>query len=233
MWVEVVGAAVAAAGGMAWAVRSPKSSLLAPSVHCGVRTRRALALTFDDGPSESTPRLLELLARANAKATFFMCGANVERLPEVARAVVRAGHQVGNHTYSHPMIQFKSPEFIYSEMLRAQCVIEDTTGVKPALFRAPFGVRWFGLRSAQRRLELLGVMWTVIGRDWRLTGEAVARRVLRGAGPGAIVCLHDGRTLERAPDMTVTLDTIQRALPVWADQGYHFDTVSQILCQTT
>jgi peptidoglycan-N-acetylglucosamine deacetylase len=217
---------------MAYAVRSPRSSLLAPSVYRGVTSRRSIAITFDDGPSEATPRVLELLAKYNARATFFQCGANAERLPEIAREVVRAGHEAGNHTYSHPMIQFKSSEYIYSEMRRAQSAITEITGTAPVLFRPPFGVRWFGLRSAQRRLDLRGVMWTVIGLDWKLPAEAAANRLLRGTRPGAIVCLHDGRLIQRAPDVSATLDTIRRVLPVWADHGYEFETVSQILCKT-
>ena len=137
MWMAAIGGAAAAAGSMAWAVRSPRSSVLAPSVHRGDPHRKSIAITFDDGPSESTPRLLEALARHGARATFFHCGANVERVPAVARQVAAAGHELGNHTYSHPMIQFKSSEFIYSEMRRAQSVIEQTAGVAPVLFRAP------------------------------------------------------------------------------------------------
>ena len=232
MWLEAIGGLAAGTGAMAYAVRSPRSSLLAPSVYRGVTSRRSIAITFDDGPSEATPRVLELLARYNARATFFQCGANVERLPDIAREVVRAGHEAGNHTYSHPMIQFKSSEYIYSEMRRAQSVIAETTGTAPVLFRPPFGVRWFGLRSAQQRLDLRGVMWTVIGLDWKLPAEAAANRLLRRTRPGAIVCLHDGRLIERAPDVSATLDTIRRVLPVWADQGYEFETVSQILCKT-
>ena len=232
MWMAAIGGVAAAAGSMAWAVRSPRSSVRAPSVHRGDPNRKSIAITFDDGPSESTPRLLEALARHGARATFFHCGANVERVPAVARQVAAAGHELGNHTYSHPMIQFKSSEFIYSEMRRAQSVIEQTAGVAPVLFRAPYGVRWFGLREAQRRLNLLGVMWTVIALDWKLTAEAAARRILRGSCPGAIVCLHDGRGTRKDPDISATIDTIQRVLPVWADWGYQFETVSQILCKT-
>lgn len=230
--MAALGGTAMAAGGMAWAVRSPRSSLLAPSVYRGDPDRRSIAITFDDGPSESTPRLLEVLARYNASATFFQCGANVDRLPSVAREVVCAGHEIGNHTYSHPMIQFKSSGYIYSELRRAQAAIERATGAVPVLFRPPFGVRWFGLRGAQRRLNLLGVMWTVIALDWKLTAEAAARRLLRDSGPGAIVCLHDGRGTDTAADVTPTLDTIQKVLPVWTDQGFQFETVSQLLCKT-
>jgi peptidoglycan-N-acetylglucosamine deacetylase len=98
----------AAAGVLAYAVRVPSSSLLAPSVYKGAGTRAAIALTFDDGPSESTPELLEILAAHSAPATFFQCGANVRRLPQVARDVALAGHEIGNHTETHPLLCGKS-----------------------------------------------------------------------------------------------------------------------------
>ena len=232
MWPMAIGSLAAVAGGMAYAVRSPRSSLLAPSVYEGDSARRSIALTFDDGPSESTPAVLELLAQYGAHATFFQCGANVQRLPSIARAVAQNGHEIGNHTHSHPMLQFKSPEFMYAEMRDAQRAIEDSADVRPVLFRAPFGVRWFGLGGVQQRLQLTGVMWSGIGLDWKLPVEAVTSRLLRATKPGAILCLHDGRQTRVDPDVSITLDTIRRLLPMWADQGYQFETVSQILCKT-
>jgi peptidoglycan/xylan/chitin deacetylase (PgdA/CDA1 family) len=231
MWLEAVGGLAAAAAGMTYAVRAPRSSLLAPSVYRGTSTRRSIALTFDDGPSESTPRLLELLEKYKVSATFFECGANVKRLPAVARAVAVAGHEIGNHTYTHPLLQFKSPAFMYAEIRDAQSAIRDSTGLTPALFRAPFGVRWFGLGGVQRQLELTGVMWSVIGRDWRLPSSRVSARLLAAVRPGAIVCLHDGRRIQPDPDVDATLDTIRTVLPIWVEQGYQFETVSQILCK--
>lgn len=232
MIVAAIGGLAAAAGGMAYAVRSPRSSLLAPSVYQGVTSRRSLAVTFDDGPSESTPHLLDLLAKYNARATFFQCGMNARRLPSISRDVAAAGHEIGNHTWSHPMLQFKSPAFMYTELLQAQSAIEDCAGVSPVCFRAPFGVRWFGLAEVQKKLHLQGVMWTVLGLDWKLPARAVASRLQRSAKPGAIICLHDGHTTQAAPNVAVTLDTIRDILPKWADQGYQFETVSQILCKT-
>src|SRR5229473_830337 len=112
MWkgVAVGGAAAGAAvAALAYAVRGRSSALLAPSVYKGVTGRRAVALTFDDGPSESTPKMLSLLNRYGVSATFFQCGRNVRRLPQVARDVVAAGHEIGNHSDSHPMLRFQTP----------------------------------------------------------------------------------------------------------------------------
>jgi peptidoglycan/xylan/chitin deacetylase (PgdA/CDA1 family) len=226
------GSAVVSAGALAYAVRSPSCSWLAPSVSCGVSTRPAIALTFDDGPSESTPKLLDILARYNAPATFFQCGANVRRLASVAREVVAAGHEIGNHTDSHPLLALQSPGFIDIELTRAQETIVHATGHRPRYFRAPYGVRWFGLRAAQQRLGLSGVMWSTIALDWKRQTPGVLSRLLDGATRGAILCLHDGRVLERRPDIGVTLQAVRELLPKLMEQGFHFEKVTDILCPT-
>jgi peptidoglycan/xylan/chitin deacetylase (PgdA/CDA1 family) len=100
------------------------------------------------------------------------------------------------------------------------------------LFRAPYGVRWFGLRGAQKRLDLLGVMWTVIGRDWRWPAARVSQLLLRRAANGGIICLHDGRGVEASPDISATLAAVERVIPALKQRGFHFETVSQILCPT-
>src|SRR5271166_5768822 len=209
----IVGSAVAL-GLATYAVRGKSSSLLAPSLYHGDRSRPSLALTFDDGPSESTPALLELLAEYDVKATFFMCGANVRRLKDIAREVAAAGHEIGNHSDSHAPFYFKSPEFVYSEIALAQETIYKMTRATPRFFRAPYGVRWPGLRRAQSRLNLTGVMWTAIGRDWKWPSSRISRLLLSRAANGAILCLHDGRALRRSPDIRPTLDAVEFALPI-------------------
>jgi peptidoglycan/xylan/chitin deacetylase (PgdA/CDA1 family) len=221
-----------AAAAMAYAVRSPSSSLLSPSVHRGSPQKHALALTFDDGPSEGTEEVLELLQRHRAPATFFQCGMNVSRLPEVARAVVAEGHEIGNHSHSHARLYCRSKATIEMEFARAQDIIGSTVGFVPRLMRPPFGVRWFGFREMQRKLELMGVMWTVIALDWKLKGAAITDRLLKRASNGGIFCLHDGRELRPKPDLSETLRALRETLPALQDRGYKFETVSQLLCLT-
>ena len=228
----VGGAVCAASAFMAWAVRGRSSAVFGPSVWRGDRRRAAVALTFDDGPSESTPRLLEILDRSEVPATFFQCGANVERLPGVARAVRKAGHEIGNHSFSHPFFSFRSAAFMEAELARTQRAIAETTGAVPVLMRAPYGVRWPGLGRAQHRLGLKGVMWTVIGYDWKLTADRILDRVAGNAGNGAIICLHDGRSLEPDPPVGQTLEAVRRLIPVLRGRGLKFETVSQLLCPT-
>lgn len=229
------GFGIAALGGlgvMAWAVRGKSSSLLAESVWRGPAGRRAIALTFDDGPSESTPALLELLSRHRAKATFFQCGFHVRRLPEVTRAVLAAGHELGNHTDTHPPLYLRPSAFIESEIARAQAAIREASDARPRWFRPPYGARWFGLRAAQRKHGLTGVMWSGIGRDWVLPAAGIAGRLRRATRPGAILCLHDGRELQRRPDISATLAAVAELLPWWEDEGYDLITVSELLCRT-
>ena len=225
-------AAAGAAAFLAWAVRGRSSAVFGPSEWRGPRDRPVLALTFDDGPSEGTPAILDVLARHGVPATFFQVGANVDRLPEIARAVRDAGHEIGNHSYSHPLFCFRSSGFMENDLRRAQEAIRRHTGANPAWFRAPFGVRWFGIGPAQRRLGLGGVMWTVIGYDWSLGSEEVVERILGRVSQGAIVCLHDGRELRARPDTGVTLEAVRRLVPTLLDQGYRFETISRLLCPT-
>lgn len=226
MWWAAVGAGAA---WLAWAARGRSSQVFGPSVWRGPRHRREAALTFDDGPTPSTPRLLEVLEDYGVRATFFCCGVQVERRPDIARAVAAAGHEIGNHSYSHARFWLRGPGFLYGELARAQEVITQCTGVWPRWFRAPFGVRWFGLARAQRRLGLLGVMWTVLARDWKLPADAVAARLLDGLSAGAIFCLHDGRGTAPDPDIGPTVEAVRRAVPAMLARGYRLVTVSELL----
>jgi peptidoglycan/xylan/chitin deacetylase (PgdA/CDA1 family) len=188
-----------------------------------------VALTFDDGPSESTDVLLRVLEEYHVSATFFQCGMHVRRLPSVTRALVTAGHEIGNHTENHPRLWLRSASFIDGEIARAQQAIESAVGRAPKLFRAPYGVRWFGLRAAQARFGLLGVMWTVIGLDWRLSAGAIAQRVVSGARPGAIICLHDGRESAVKPDIEETIEAVRRIVPELLERGFELETVSALI----
>ncbi len=205
------------------------SQLFGPSVYRGPGNRKTIALTFDDGPSEGTPELLEYLATEGIKATFFQCGMNVKRLPHIAGDVAAAGHQIGNHTYSHPHLPFKSRNFIEREFLDAQQIIQDETGVTPMLLRAPYGYKWFGMRRVQEDLSLLGVMWTVIGHDWEWAADRISDYTLARCSPGGIICLHDGRAVEAKPDIRETMKAVREIVPRLLDQGYRFETVSDVL----
>ena len=221
--------ALAAAGGfLGYAVRGRSAQVFGPSIYHGDRSRPVASLTFDDGPSESTPHLLDLLAKHNVRATFFMCGHNVERLPHIARAVAQAGHEIGNHSDTHPRFDFCPAQLIYRELLAAQEKIAYATGVTPRLFRAPYGVRWFGVKSAQHKLDLTGVMWTLISHDWRWPAGRIAKMLAARTRGGDILCLHDGRTTQANPDIRVTIEAVSLALPALQKRGLSFAPVGEI-----
>jgi peptidoglycan/xylan/chitin deacetylase (PgdA/CDA1 family) len=232
--VTAAGATVAAAGLGRYVVIDPKATLLAPSIYRGPQDRPAIALTFDDGPSESTPSLLNVLQKNRIQATFFQCGANVRRLPEVAREVKAAGHELGNHSHPHPYFWFKSPGFIYRELIRRELIraqesIQEITGVKPVLFRSPFGIRWFGMRRAQKKLGLTGVMWTASGYDWMSTAQQVVGILEKRAMNGAIFCLHDGRRTWPNRDISSTVNAVATLVPMLLDRGFYFESVGQMI----
>jgi peptidoglycan/xylan/chitin deacetylase (PgdA/CDA1 family) len=219
------GLSVAAAYGSV----AKSSQLFGPSVYRGSGRERTIALTFDDGPSEGTLPLLEYLHREQVYSTFFQCGMNVRRLPSIAGQVAAAGHQLGNHSYSHPKLPFKSRAFIEREFTEAQKVITFETGLAPMVMRPPYGFRWAGMRAVQEKLSLLNVLWTVLGNDWSWSAERITRHVLNRVSPGGIICLHDGRETRTNPDISQTLKAVRQIVPILKDQGYSFLVLSDLL----
>ena len=239
MWAPLIVSAAAGGGlvgTLAYGVKGLSAQVFGPSIYRGPGRRKSVALTFDDGPSEGTLPLIEYLAKEHVRGTFFQCGMNVLRLPAIARAVYSAGHEIGNHTFSHirlcprfgRKLDAKSPAVILQEFAQTQEVIHFEMGATPTLLRAPYGLRWYGLRAAQKQLSLLGVMWTVIGHDWEWPAAKVASLVLRKASAGGIVCLHDGRDIQPNPDVSEMLAAVKEIVPRLKDQGYSFETVSEI-----
>ncbi|HWP84243.1 MAG TPA: polysaccharide deacetylase family protein [Terriglobia bacterium] len=225
----MVAALLAGLGVLVWyAVAAPESQLLGKTLS-RIRSRQpTVALTFDDGPGQDTPAILEILKQAGVRATFFLCGASVERWPELARRIVAEGHEIGNHTYSHPRLLGKTPGKILWEIDRAQKVIQHHTGRVPLLFRPPYGLRWFGLFSLLRQQQLQAVMWSVNGCDWKRPAEQITERVLRQAHPGAIILLHDGVPPQECGSRRATVEALPAILRSLATR-YRFATVSETL----
>jgi peptidoglycan/xylan/chitin deacetylase (PgdA/CDA1 family) len=181
--------------------------------------------------------LIEYLARWDIRAAFFQCGISILRHPSIAREIQAAGHEIGNHTYSHlllsPKLGYKpridSGKTVARQFSLAQEIIEREVGVTPTLLRVPYGMRWFGMREVQRELGLLGVMWTAIGHDWEWPARPIAELVLKKASPAGIICLHDGRDIQPNPDVSEMLKALKLIVPALVDQGYGFETVSELL----
>ncbi len=190
-------------------------------------SRIRAALTFDDGPHPQTLDLLQVLEQYRIPATFFQCGMYVRRYPEIARQVART-HEIGNHTDTHPWLWRTFPAKIREEITRTQHSIEDATGIRPRVFRPPYGVSGIGLSSALRQHNLSKVMWTVIGQDWKLPAPKITDRVLTRMKPEGIICLHDGRDVNPDPDISQTIEAVRRIIPALLEQGYEFVTSTSI-----
>lgn len=180
---------------------------------------RTLYLTFDDGPDESTPALLDLLARHEVPALFFLIGAHARRRPDLVRAIRDAGHAVGQHTDTHPDAWRTPAVTVAAEMDRATATLEDTLGQPVRWMRPPYGHVTFSMRAWCRARAQRIVMWDVMPGDFlsSATSEAIVRRVVGLSRPGSIIVLHEGGHAR-----TVTPPALERILPYLPADGYRF-----------
>lgn len=171
------------------------------AIWSGPRSARRLALTFDDGPDQVyTPRLLALLGKAGVRGTFFLVGERAARAPGVVRAIVEAGHEVGNHTWSHKSLWRCSPGETEREIRRGDEAIASLAGRRPRYFRPPWGMVNLAVFPILRRLGTPCVFWSLQPEGLRpCPPDRLVRRLLRGVRPGAIVDLHDAEGLPGAP----------------------------------
>ncbi|MBU3664945.1 MAG: polysaccharide deacetylase family protein [Chthoniobacterales bacterium] len=186
-------------------------------------SRPVVALTFDDGPHpELTPQLLDILRREGVRATFFVIGRNVDAYPEIARRIVAEGHEIANHSYTHPPLPSVGAARLRDEMVRTNESIMRATGRCPTAMRPPYGAINERVRQSiinDHRLDV--VLWSVDPLDWKRPGAGVvADRLVQGAHPGAILLAHDIHpgTIEAVPDVIARLKA----------KGYGFATVSQL-----
>lgn len=187
---------------------------------------KQIALTFDDGPNgPHTLRLLEVLAKHGVKATFFMIGRYVRQKPELAREVAKAGHVVGNHTFTHPLLIFKSEAEIRRELTECEQALADVVGEHSRLFRPPFGGRRPAVFRLARELGLEPVMWNVTGYDWDAPSVEHIERKAGRAKAGGVVLLHDGGHLEMGADRSKTVEAVDRLIKRYKAEGYEFVAV--------
>lgn len=183
-----------------------------------------LSQTFDDGPHPvNTPELLNLLAKNDIKATFFMIGTNVQRYPDIVKRMVDEGHEVGNHSWSHPALNQLSAADVDFQISRTQEAIVNACGVTPKLMRPPYGAFNNSLIATMRSsYGLTTVFWSVDPQDWKRPGASVvASRILSGAQNGSIILAHD----IHAP----TIQAMYTVLPGLKLRGFKPVTVGQLI----
>jgi peptidoglycan/xylan/chitin deacetylase (PgdA/CDA1 family) len=198
----------------------------APSTHaapvdCAVH--RCVALTFDDGPTPYTDRLLDVLAGAGAKATFFMIGNKVAADPDGAKRVADAGMEIGNHTWEHPNMTTIGAQYVPDQLVKANAAITAATGQTPVLWRPAGGLTNDAVNAVAADIGLAAILWDVIPFDWINDSDTAATRhlLMTQIKPGSVVLLHD--------TYSSTVDLVGQFIPVLKANGYHLVTVSQLL----
>ena len=198
------------------------------------RGSRQLALTYDDGPNDPhTRHLLDVLARHQVRATFFLIGRYVQQRPEIVCELVKAGHVVGNHTFTHPLLIFKSAREVRSQLESCKRALTDAVGEPSNLFRPPFGGRRPAIFRMARGMGLEPIMWNVTGYDWNATSaEQIERKVTRQVRGGDVVLLHDGGHRDFGADRSYTVTATDRLISRYKSEGYEFVTIPEMMRKT-
>lgn len=185
--------------------------------------RKAIALTFDDGPwPNTTPKVLDILQQHQVQATFFVLGSNVAQYPDLLQRVATAGHAVGNHSWSHRYQNYSS-DLAQDEIQQTTDIIEKYTGFKTALFRPPGGYLNNGLVAQAEAQQMVTVLWTV-DDTYHGSVETAVQNVLENATSGGIVLMHDG-----GGDRELTIKALPQIISALQQQGYQFVTIPQLL----
>jgi peptidoglycan-N-acetylglucosamine deacetylase len=195
------------------------------------RGSRKLALTFDDGPNDPySLRVLEVLSKHGIQATFFMIGRYVRQRPGIVREIVQAGHVIGNHTFTHPLLIFKSETEIRRELSDCCAALQDATGEHSNLFRPPFGARRPAVLRVARELGLQTIMWNVTGYDWNAPPAAmIEKKVATRIRGGDVILLHDGGHKQMGADRLQTVLATDQLITLYKAEGYQFLTIQQMM----
>lgn len=185
-------------------------------------SEKVVAITFDDGPTDNVNTLLPLLETYDAKATFFFIGNELERNLDLGRLVVEAGHQVGNHSYSHDRMVLKTPSFIRTEIEKTNKLIQKIGFTDEIMFRPPYGKKFVVLPYYLQRQKIRTVMWNIEPDTNYMTVEDKVNHVVNNVTPGSIILMHAMYDDEELVVVEKILDTLTK-------RGYTFVTVSQLL----
>jgi peptidoglycan/xylan/chitin deacetylase (PgdA/CDA1 family) len=192
---------------------------------------KQLALTYDDGPNDPyTLRLLEVLAKHEVKATFFLIGKFVKQRPDIVGEIVNAGHAVGNHTFSHPNLIFTSAAETRRQIAECESALADSAGDHSNLFRPPFGGRRPQSLRIARELGLAPVMWRVTAYDWKPhPADVIEQKVIARTRGGDVILMHDGGHKGMGADRLQTVIATERLIALYKAGGFSFVTVPDMM----
>ena len=227
--LAIAGAVAATAAG--YQTIAPAGQWFGRAFHGLPRGSKQIALTFDDGPNDPhTLNLLDVLAKHNVLATFFLIGRYVRQRPEIAEEIAKRGHVIGNHTFTHPLLIFHSDSRVRQEILQCREAITEAVGEHSNLFRPPWGGRRPGVFRVVRRLGLEPVMWNVTGHDWNPPSPGYIEQKVSGKIHGGdVILLHDGGHKAFGADRSRTVEAVSRLIPRYKSEGYEFVSVREMM----
>ncbi len=191
---------------------------------------KTIALSFDDGPAEDTPTILETLERFGARATFFVLGARIPGREHLLERMLAGGFEIGNHTYRHLRLSSLGERDLNDEIAETSREISRAVGVRPSLLRPPYGDWGPQLPEVARRLGIVPVLWTLSTHDYDGKSAAeIGTLVLESIAPGDIVLLHDGSPAGES--RRATADAVLQLVPALQSRGFSLETVSDVLKQ--
>lgn len=185
--------------------------------------KKVVALTFDDGPTENVNEILPLLDKYNVKATFFLIGQDIEKYPEGAEQIAAAGHQIGNHTYSHKRMVFKTPSFIKEELEKTDHLIREAGYEGDIDFRPPYGKKLVGLPYYLKRHNKESITWNLEPDSYYSTAADKVKYVDKNVKPGSIILVHP-----MYEESEQALQTIEGIIQSLQEKGYTFVTVDEL-----
>lgn len=191
----------------------------------GDGTEKIMALSFDDGPSPYTERLLEILAENDVKATFFIMGYKTPYSEEIIKKTAEQGHEVAGHTWNHPDLRKASDEKIKQELQSTNTAIFNITGIYPQIYRAPYGAFNDRVKNVSKELGLALIQWNIDPNDWKVrNADSVYNNIISSVKDGCIVCIHDTHE--------TTVQAMERVIPDLIAAGYKLVTISELLGST-
>ncbi|WP_245641748.1 polysaccharide deacetylase family protein [Nonomuraea candida] len=183
---------------------------------------KCIALTFDDGPSKYAGTLLDTLKKHDAKATFFLEGQYVKSRPQYVKRMVAEGHELGNHSYSHPDFTKSDAATIKSEIQKTQDAVKKAAGVEPRLLRPPYGLADLQVSDIAAEFGMPIILWTAGSKDWSTKDvDAIQKQTLAVAEPNGIILMHDW--------VKQTVDGMASLIKTLKNKGYHLVTVSDVI----